>query len=447
MSTARFTLCRTPTDSAGTEWLTAAERQPLTIRRDERLATAADLFRAHPDAGFVGVVDAEGRPLGALLERDIRRLLVNPYGHALLRNPAYGGTLDDYIRLIPVADAALGVGALIAAYHAAGGHEGMILTRGGRLFATLSNRRLLLLAAGLEVERARAEAARAHVIERASAVFEDEVTRLTTELATLAGTLSGHAAATAERAAATDTRAATMTATTDRNARTLAEIGGEGRELLVALTDIADETRAAQALVADTVTLAGEGKARTAALGRSAESIGSIAQIIGGIAAEVNMLALNATIEASRAGDAGRGFAVVAGSIKQLSGQTARAADTVAGHAADVGAAIGEAASAYGRIDGAVREIALRSARIMDAAETQRRAMDAIAGHVGEAADGADAIRAEAEAVGDHAGLALRSSAAMRALAERLAAQANLLAGHARDFVSSVRPNVGIAAA
>lgn len=447
MLTARFSPVRGAPATLEADWLTPAERQPLSIARDARLASAADLFRAHPDAGFICVVDGEGRPLGALIERELRRLLVNPFGHALLRNPAYGGRLDEHIRRVPVADAGLSVGELIAAYHAAGGNEGMILTRAGRLHATLSNRRLMLLAAGIEVERARADAARARTIEQASLAFEGEVARLTQDLAALAASLSDHAAATATRAAATDTRAATMTATTERSARTLGEIGGEGRALLAALTDIAAETRAAQALAAATEGLAGEGAARTAALARSADSIGTIAQIIGTIAAEVNMLALNATIEASRAGDAGRGFAVVAGAIKQLSGQTAGAAQTVAGHVADVEAAIGEAADAYGRIDGAVRDIARRSARIMDAAEAQRRAMDAIAGHVGGAAEDAEAIRAEAEAVGDHAGLALRSSAAMRALADRLAAQASVLAGHARAYVSTVRPDTGVAAA
>ena len=48
------------------------------------------------------------------------------------------------------------------------------------------------------------------------------------------------------------------------------------------------------------------------ALNQEVERIGSVADIIGAIAAKTNLLALNATIEAARAGDAGKGFAVVA---------------------------------------------------------------------------------------------------------------------------------------
>ncbi|HTG39902.1 methyl-accepting chemotaxis protein [Sphingomonas sp.] len=426
-------------------WLTAVERAPLSIPRDARLDGAADLFQRNPDARFVAVVDGAARPVGALLERDIRQLLLNPYGHALLRNPAYGASLCDYIRAVPVADASLPVADLIAAYHAGDGAEGMILTRGGRLFATLSNRRLVLLAAGHEADRARDQLHRAARIEQASIGFEAEVGRLAHELAQLADAIKDHGTATDTRAAATGASAVDMAQTAAQGARHLEEIEAEGRALLHALTGVANDTRAAQILVADAVAVVGDGAARTEALGRSAESIGAIAQIIGNIAGEVNMLALNATIEAARAGEAGRGFAVVANAIKQLSSQTARAADTVAVHVADVQAAVADVTDAHQRIDGAVRSIAARSTRIMDAAEAQRGTMDAIATHVGEAASGAEAVRAQAQGIGDQAALARESSAEMQTLAERLAAQARALAGQARGFLHEVRADASLA--
>ncbi|MEZ0497747.1 methyl-accepting chemotaxis protein [Sphingomonas sp. IW22] len=427
------------------DWLTPAERAPLAIARDARLEVAADLFQRNPDARFIAVVDDDVRPVGGLLERDIRQLLLNPYGHALLRNPAYGASLCDYIRAVPIVDAGRPVAELIACYQAADGSEGMILTRAGRLFATLSNRRLVLLAARNEAERARGQLERATRIEQASIGFEAEVERLACELAQLADAIKDHGNATDVRAADAGTRAAEMASTTARGARHLEEIEAEGRALLHALTGVADDTRAAQALVADAVSVVGDGAARTEALGRSAESIGAIAQIIGSIAGEVNMLALNATIEAARAGDAGRGFAVVAGAIKQLSTQTARAADTVATHVADVQAAIADVTEAHRRIDGAVRSIADRSTRIMDAAETQRGTMHTIATHVGEAASGAEAMRAQAQGIGDQATLARESSAEMQTLAERLAAQARALAGQARGFLNEVRADTSFA--
>ena len=58
------------------------------------------------------------------------------------------------------------------------------------------------------------------------------------------------------------------------------------------------------------------------ALGKKAEDIGQVLNVISDIADQTNLLALNAAIEAARAGDAGRGFAVVADEVRKLAEKT-----------------------------------------------------------------------------------------------------------------------------
>lgn len=410
------------------------------IRLGRPLSDAVDHFQHDPALRLLPVLDAEDRPVGAIYERDMRRILFNPFGHALLRNPSFGGRLDDHVRPCGVVDGHCSIEAVIDLYAAQGPScEGLIVVDGGCYAGVVGGQLLLKLAAERDMRVAVARAERLELVTRESSVFRRDVGGLIADLVGMADMLSRLATQAAEQAAHSGEASAGMAVAAAQTADNLSGIAASGKELGLLFQSIEDEVRDASAAIRSAVEQARLGSAQTQALSTQADGIGAVTALIDTIARATSTLALNAGIEAARAGEAGQGFAVVAREVKLLAGQTRDAAAEIASRISHIRSTVGHVAQGHAQMGAAISTADRLSASVFDAVARHAAFSHAIAGSVEEAGQSSEHIRVSASQISDNAAIAVEGAREMREAAGQLTKEAHRLDARASAFIRAIQ--------
>lgn len=128
-----------------------------------------------------------------------------------------------------------------------------------------------------------------------------EIASAVSEMTGAIQTIAQNAEQAAEAAKAAQSSVSESSTISQRTQSSMQRLGGQINEAATAISQLASES----------------------------DNIGSVLDVIRGIAEQTNLLALNAAIEAARAGEQGRGFAVVADEVRSLASRTQQSTEEI----------------------------------------------------------------------------------------------------------------------
>lgn len=208
----------------------------------------------------------------------------------------------------------------------------------------------------------------------------------------------------------------------------------QSEDSIAVVSTASDEMRAL-------LTLLDEANSSAQALAQDSETIGSVLDVIRGIAEQTNLLALNAAIEAARAGEQGRGFAVVADEVRTLATRTQTSTN-------EIEAIIGSLQTKAHSVSTALLETREQSASTAGHAEQVADALTVVGSHItrirelnqhiaeasGQQTLAAEEININLSQLTEHSHQTVEQGDQIAASSEQLLASGHSLERHIRHF-------------
>lgn len=404
----------------------------LSVRISDTLRETLELFRKHRAMRILAVVDQFNKPVGVIREVDVRALLFNPYGHALMSNPGFGKDIHNLVKPCAVAEYDLSVAELIAAYSAQIDSPGLVLTTEGQFLEALSDDQLLEL-------MAQGRIARAEKITTNSHLFTHEILSLSGQLCEAANKVHALSETLGDQAQAMTNAAQNVAAGASHSWLGLQDVNERGHMLADAmerLTLVASQAKLVRVRTSDVIDAADP---HMDELAKSGTEIGKIIEVIYSIGRQTNFLALNAQIEAVRQDASNQGFVAVAGEIKQLANETKGAAVEVTKKVDGIGHAVNDVLAAHRDITDAMGEMSAISDKIDTAVGEHTATSQIIAAYVEQAADATSEIGARAQDIGTRALHVQNSAKDLEHVSAMLLKSAIDIRSCSQEFVQSIK--------
>ena len=287
--------------------------------------------------------------------------------------------------------------------------------------------------------QARADADRRTAMEQIAGDFERSVTGIVRSVSTAAAGMQTTAQSMTATASDASSRAATVSAASQRSSDNVGTVASAAEELSSSVTEISRQVARSSEIASKAVSDAERTNATVGALSTGAEKIGEVVKLIHSIAAQTNLLALNATIEAARAGDSGRGFAVVASEVKALANQTAKATEEISSQVAAMQASTSEAVASIGGITETISQMSEITLSISTAVEQQGGATREIAKNIQSVAAGSNEVSSHIGGVTTAAAATGKAASEVLANARELDTQSGMLRSAVDEFLVKVR--------